>query len=318
LSDAEEGTAAASGARAAALAARLAELKRERHATLLAHVYTVPEVQDAADFVGDSLGLSRKAASLDASIRVVVFAGVHFMAETAAMLSPSRTVLLPDPGAGCPMADMVTDEDVRDLRQRHPGAAVACYVNSTAAVKAESDVCVTSSNAVRVISRLSEREVIFVPDRSLGLWVQRQLPDRRLVLFDGFCPIHHSMLRGQVAAARKAHPGALVLAHPENTEELLELADFIGSTEQIVRHARESAGTEFIIATENGILHRLRSQNPGKTFYPVAEWAVCPNMKKNTLERIVACLEGGLNPVSVDPQVAGRALRAINRMLDLS
>jgi quinolinate synthase len=311
LSDAGKGT-------HAVLAARLAELKREKAATVLAHVYTLPEVQDAADFVGDSLGLSRQAASLDPSVRVIVFCGVHFMAETAAMLSPGRTVLLPDPRAGCPMADMVTAEDVRALRREHPRAAVACYVNSTAAVKAESDVCVTSSNAVRVISRLAEHEVIFVPDRSLGLWVQKQLPDKRLVLFDGFCPVHHSMMRTQVEAARMAHPGALVLAHPENTEELLELADFIGSTEQIVRHAGASAGTEFIVATENGILHRLRAQNPGKTFHPVAEWAVCPNMKLNTLEKVVACLEGGLNPVSVDRAVAVRALRAIERMLALS
>jgi quinolinate synthase len=301
-----------------ALARRLASLKREKHATVLAHVYTVPEVQDAADFVGDSLGLSREAAALDPSIRIIVFCGVHFMAETAAMLSPGRTVLLPDPTAGCPMADMVTDEDVRAMRREHPGAAVACYVNSTAAVKAESDVCVTSSNAVRVIARLPEHEVIFVPDRSLGLWVQKQLPGKRVILWDGFCPIHHSMLRTQVEAARREHPGALVLAHPENTEELLELADFIGSTEQIVRHARESKATEFIIATENGILHRLRTQNPGKTFRPVAEWAICPNMKKNTLESVVACLEGELNPVTVDPAVGGRALRAINRMLELS
>jgi quinolinate synthase len=300
------------------LAARLAELKRAKRATVLAHVYTLPEVQDAADFVGDSLGLSQQAAGLDPSVRIIVFCGVHFMAETAALLSPGRTVLLPDPTAGCPMADMVTDEDVRAMRREHPGAAVACYVNSTAAVKAESDVCVTSSNAVRVISRLAEREVIFVPDRSLGLWVQKQLPGKQLILWDGFCPIHHSMLRTQVEAARRAHPGALVFAHPENTEELLELADFIGSTEQIVRHARESRGTEFIIATDNGILHRLRAQNPGKTFHPVAEWAVCPNMKKNTLASVVACLEGELNPVTVDPAVAARALRAINRMLELS
>jgi quinolinate synthase len=301
-----------------ALAQRLATLKREKHATVLAHVYTVPEVQDAADFVGDSLGLSQQAAALDPSIRIIVFCGVHFMAETAAMLCPDRTVLLPDPAAGCPMADMVTDEDVRAMRREHPGAAVACYVNSTAAVKAESDVCVTSSNAVRVIARLAEREVIFVPDRSLGLWVQRQLPDKRLILWDGFCPIHHAMLRAHVEAARRAHPGSPVLAHPENTEELLDLADYIGSTEQIVRHARESKATEFIIATENGILHRLRVQNPGKTFHPVADAAVCPDMKKNTLASVVACLEGELNPVTVDPAVAGRALGAINRMLELS
>jgi quinolinate synthase len=300
------------------LATRLAELKRAKHAAVLAHVYTVPEVQDAADFVGDSLGLSRQAASLDPAIRVIVFCGVHFMAETAAMLSPGRSVLLPDPTAGCPMAGMVSDADVRAMRREHPDAAVACYVNSTAAVKAESDVCVTSSNAARVISRLPEREVIFVPDRSLGLWVQGQVPDKRLILWEGFCPVHHAMLRTQVEAARREHPGASVLAHPENTEELLELADYIGSTEQIVRYARESRGTEFIIATENGILHRLRAENPGKLFHPVTEGAVCPDMKKNTLESVVACLEGELNPVTVDPAVAARALRAINRMLELS
>jgi quinolinate synthase len=300
------------------LARHLAALKRERHATLLAHVYTRGEVQDAADFVGDSLGLSRQAAALDPAIRVVVFAGVRFMAETAAMLSPDRTVLLPDPSAGCPMADMVTAEDVQALRRDHPAAAVVCYVNSTAAVKAECDVCVTSSNAVRVIARLREREVIFVPDRSLGLWVQKQLHEKRLILWEGFCPIHHAMLRSQVEAARRAHPGALVLAHPENTEDLLDLADSIGSTEQIVRHARESRATEFIIATENGILHRLQRQNPDKTFHPVSDGAVCPDMKKNTLGKIGACLEGGLNPVTVDPVVAKRAVRAINRMLELS
>jgi quinolinate synthase len=305
-------------ASAEGLPGRLESLKRGKHATVLAHVYSRPEVQDAADFVGDSLGLSRRAAALDPSVRVLVFAGVHFMAETAAMLSPGRTVLLPDPAAGCPMADMITDEDVRALRREHPGAAVVCYVNSTAAVKAESDVCVTSSNAVRVIGRLSERDVVFVPDRSLGRWVQRQLPDKRLIFWDGFCPVHHAMLPAQVAAARKAHPGAPVLAHPENTEELLDHADFVGSTEQLAHHARQSAATEFIIATENGILHRLQAQNPGKVFYPVSQDAVCADMKKNTLERTVACLEGGLNPVAVDPAVAGRALRAIQRMLELS
>jgi len=297
---------------------RVAELKREKHAVVLAHVYTIPEVQDVADYVGDSLGLSREAASLDPSVRTIVFCGVHFMAETAALLSPGRTVLIPDPSAGCPMAEMVSEADVRQMRRAHPGAAVACYVNSTAAVKAESDVCVTSSNAARVISRLAEREVIFVPDRSLGLWVQKQLPGKHLVLWDGFCPIHHSMLRSQVVELRRLHPGALVLAHPENTEELLELADFIGSTEGIVRHARASAAAEFIIATENGILHRLRLQNPGKTFHPVAAWALCPNMKKNTLESVVSSLEQDRHVVTVDPAVAGRALRAINRMLELS
>jgi quinolinate synthase len=301
-----------------ALVQRLSSLKREKHATVLAHVYTVPEVQDAADFVGDSLGLSQQAAALDPSIRIIVFCGVHFMAETAAMLSPDRAVLLPDPSAGCPMADMVSDADVRTMRREHPDAAVACYVNSTAAVKAESDVCVTSSNAVGIVSRLPEREVIFVPDRSLGLWVQKQVPEKRLILWDGSCPIHHSMLRSQVEAARRAQPRALVLAHPENTEGLLELADFIGSTEQIVQHARESKAKKFIIATENGILHRLRAQNPGKSFYPVAEWAVCPDMKKNTLQTVVACLEGELNRVTVDPIVAAYAVRAINRMLELS
>ncbi len=297
---------------------RVLELKREKRAMVLAHLYTLPEVQDAADFVGDSLALSREAAAVGGRAELVVFCGVHFMAETAAMLLPGRSVVIPDPTAGCPMAEMVSVEDVRELRRRHPGAAVACYVNSTAAVKAESDVCVTSSNAVRVIGQLPGGEVIFVPDRSLGLWVQRQLPDKRLVLWEGFCPVHHVMLRSQVAEAMLLHPDAQVLAHPENTEELLELADFIGSTEQILRHARQSSAREFIIATENGILHQLARQSPTKRFYPVSAHATCPNMKKVTLAKVAESLEHGRHLVTVDPAVSTAALRAINRMLELS
>ena len=300
------------------LSDRVLELKREKRAVVLAHVYAVPEVQDVADFVGDSLGLARQAAGLDGWARMVVFCGVHFMAETAAILLPGRTVVIPDPTAGCPMAEMVTAEDVEELRRSNPTAAVACYVNSTAAVKAASDVCVTSSNAAQVIGRLVNRDVIFVPDRSLGLWVQRQLPDKRLILWEGFCPVHHVMLRAEVADAILAHPDALVLAHPENTEELLELADFIGSTEQILRRARESDATEFIIATENGILHQLARQNPAKRFHSVSARATCPDMKKTTLAKVVDSLEQERHPVTVDPQVGAAALRAINRMLELS
>lgn len=300
------------------LAARIRELRDAKKAVILAHVYTLPEVQDVADYTGDSLGLSRKAAEKDTDSRMIVFCGVSFMAETAAILSPQKKVLMPDPGAGCPMADMIRGEDVRALRREHPGAAVACYVNSTAEVKAESDVCVTSANAVKIVSRLPERKVIFVPDASLGAFVQARVPDKEMVLWPGYCPTHHRMLREHVEAARTAHPGALVLAHPENTADLLELADFIGSTGQMQEYAKKSGAREFLIATENGLVARLARDNPGKLFHAVSPLAVCPNMKRTTLPKILDALENETYPVRVDPAVRQRALAAIDRMLALS
>jgi quinolinate synthase len=300
------------------IVARINTLRDAKKAVILAHVYTLPAVQEIADYVGDSLGLSRKAAEKGTDRRMIVFCGVYFMAETAAILSPEKKVLVPDPAAGCPMADMIGAEDVRALRREHPGAAVACYVNSTAEVKAESDVCVTSANAVRIISRLPEKKVIFVPDGSLGAYVQAQVPDKMLFLWPGYCPTHHRMLREHLAAAKAAHPAALVLAHPENTADLLELADFIGSTGQMQEYAKNSGAGEFLIASENGLLARLARDNPGKLFHPVSSLAVCPNMKRTTLPKVLDALENETHPVRVDPAVAERALAAINRMLSLS
>ncbi len=300
------------------LSQRIRELAREKRAVILAHVYTRPEVQDVADYVGDSLGLSRKAAEKNGDRGIIVFCGVHFMAETAAILSPDKKVLVPDPEAGCPMASMVGAEDVRGLRAAHPAAQVACYVNSTVDVKAESDVCVTSSNAVKIVRGLESKEVIFVPDRSLGAYVQSQVPEKTMILWPGYCPTHHRMIAGFVEEAKAAHPGAVVMAHPENTRDILELADFIGSTGQMQAHAAASKAREFIVASENGLLYRLAKDNPGKSFYPVTRIAVCPNMKKTTLAKILDVLERENNVVRVEEPVRSRALAAINRMLALS
>lgn len=297
---------------------KIRALAEKKGAVILAHVYTRPEVQDVADYVGDSLGLARKAAASDPSRRIIVFCGVHFMAETAAVLCPGRKVLEPAPDAGCPMADMVDAADVRELRAGHPGAAVACYVNSTAEVKAESDVCVTSSNAVKIVKSLREDEVIFVPDQSLGAYVQTQAPEKKLILWPGYCPTHHRMTAAMVDEARRRHLGALVMAHPECTADVLSRADFIGSTGQMQAFAHESAGRAFIVASENGLLHRLEADNPGKDFHEVTLLAVCPNMKKATRAGILDVLEREDNVVSVPEEVRGRALAAVERMLEMS
>jgi quinolinate synthase len=300
------------------LAARIRALRAERKAVILAHVYTPIEVQQVADYTGDSLGLSRKAAEKGSDHRMIVFCGVRFMAETAAILSPEKTVVVPDPDAGCPMADMITAEAVRGLRRENPDAAVACYVNSTVEVKAECDVCVTSANAVKIVSRLPQRRVVFVPDECLGAWVQRKCPDKELVLWPGFCPTHHRITPEHVAAARAAHPGAVVMAHPECSMSVLDAADFIGSTGQMQDHAKTSGASSFVVASENGLLARLALDNPGKSFFPVTETAVCPNMKRSTLPLVLDALENATHVVRVDPVVGKRALAAINRMFELS
>lgn len=297
---------------------RIDELRREKQAVILAHVYTLPAVQDIADYVGDSLGLSQKAAALGSGCRIIVFCGVRFMAETAAILSPRRKVLVPDPDAGCPMASMVSAADVRALRAEHPGAMVVCYVNSTVEVKAESDVCVTSSNAVKIVRRLPAGKIIFIPDRSLGAYVGSQVPEKELILWPGYCPTHHRMIAEQVSEAKAAHPEALVLAHPECTPDVLALADFIGSTGQIQSFAAESKAREFIVASENGLLYRLGNDNPGKSFSPVTKLAVCPNMKKATPRKLLDVLEREDHAVRVDESLRKRALGAINRMLEMS
>ncbi len=293
--------------------AEINRLRRARQAVILAHNYQPDEVQDLADFVGDSLELSRKAAACDAP--VIVFCGVFFMAETAAILSPDKTVLLPTPDAGCPMADMIDAPGLRALRAKHPGAQVVCYVNSSAAVKAESDICCTSANAERIVASIPG-EVIFVPDRHLGGWVGRRL-HRALILWNGFCPTHARILPDYIRQLKQEHPQARVFVHPECRAEVVDLADEVLSTGGMLRQARVCPADAIIVATEIGILHRLRAENPGKRFYPATPNACCPNMKKTTLEAIAHGLETGTPRVVVEEPVCSRARQAIVRMLEV-
>lgn len=292
---------------------QIQELKEQRGAVVIAHNYQIDEVQAMADFTGDSLELSRRSAAL--SEDVVVFCGVHFMAETAAILAPEKTVLIPDPHAGCPMADMVTAEGLRALKAEHPDAKVVCYVNSSAEVKAESDICCTSSNAVKVCESLGDVEIIFVPDRNLGAFVAEKL-GKEFILYNGFCPTHERIRDVDVLAMKEAHPDALVLAHPECSRPVRDLADELLSTGQMCRYAQASEKKEFIIATELGINYRLRTENPEKTFYPVnPDRAVCPNMKKITLEKILWSLQDMKHRVTVPSDIAARAVGCIEKML---
>ena len=291
----------------------IARLKKARNAVILAHNYTRGEVQDAADFTGDSLELARRATEVEAD--VIVFCGVWFMAETAKILNPSKTVLIPEPSAGCPMADMITGAQLRELKAKNPGAKAVCYVNSTAEVKAECDICVTSGNAEKVMARFApDEEIIFVPDQHLGGHIAGLLK-REYTLWPGYCPTHAAVTVDAIEAVRRLHPEALVMVHPECAKDVRAAADRQLSTGGMCRFARESETREFIVGTEVGILHRLRKENPGKTFYPVSERIVCPNMKKTTLENLAASLREMKTEVTVPTDVAVRAKRAIDAML---
>lgn len=291
-------------------------LCRERDAVILAHTYQPGEIQDLADFVGDSYGLSRKAAGVQAS--VIVFCGVRFMAETAAILNPGRTVLLPAADAGCPMADMITADQLRALKAKHPGAPVVCYVNSTAEVKAESTVCCTSSNAVKVVQSLGDvPEILFVPDRYLGGFVERRL-GRRLVCWDGFCPTHAMLRPETIQRVRKEHPDAELMVHPECIPEVQALAEHVISTGQMCDLVKTTTCRKFLVGTEVGILHTLKKIAPHIEFIHVSPFLRCPNMKKITLEKIVRSLETLEPRVSVSEDVAAGARQAIERMLQVA
>lgn len=294
------------------------QLKLRKNALILAHIYAPLDVQHIADFVGDSLELSRKAADAADTHAVIVFCGVYFMGETAALLSPQKKVLMADLTAGCPMADMAPVETVREWKARYPEATVVCYINSSAAVKAESDICVTSANAVKIIKQLPGQQILFLPDQSLGAYVQKQVPEKEFILWPGFCPTHHRILETFVQRMKYVHPQALLLAHPENRETILAYADYIGSTSQMQRYAKESPAKEFIIASEKGLVDRLQYDFPDKAFYHVTPLATCPNMKKNTLEKVRDALEKEDTQIIVDPQTAKKALAAIQAMLQLS
>jgi quinolinate synthase len=292
---------------------KIERLKRQRNAVILAHNYQPGEIQDLADFAGDSLELSRRAAQTDAD--VIVFCGVRFMAETAAILSPDKTVLLPEKNAGCPMAEMINAEQLCELKKQHPGAIVVCYVNSTAEVKAESDYCCTSANAVEIVNSLpGDKQVIFIPDQHLGRFVQDRT-GRRLFLWPGYCVTHIAITEDDVRAARAAHRGAIVMAHPECSEPVKELADQLLSTGQMLKFAARSDANRFIVATETGIIHTLKKENPSKEFFAVSSRAVCPNMKKITLDKVLISLEEMKYEIKVPEEIRIRAKRALDKMV---
>lgn len=295
---------------------QIQELKRERGAIIIAHNYQPDEVQAIADFTGDSLELSRKAAQLEEE--VIVFCGVHFMAETAAILSPQKTILLPDRFAGCPMADMITAEQLRAKKAEHPDAVVICYVNSSAAVKAECDLCCTSSNAMKIVASVpADKEIIFVPDTHLGHYVQEQL-GREMIIWDGYCPTHSRIRDVDILREKEEHPNAVVMAHPECPLPIRQLADQLLSTGQMCAFAQESDADEFIVATEMGLLYRLRNENPEKRFYSVSDRALCPNMKKIDLEKVLWSLQDMQHRITVPETIANKARRSIEAMLELS
>lgn len=299
------------------LLADIERLRRERHAVILAHTYQPPEIQDLADFVDDSYGLSVKASQV-ADADIIVFCGVQFMAETAAILNPERQILMPDPEAGCPMADMITAEQLRQFKAKHPGAPTVCYVNSTAEVKAESDICCTSSNAVKIVQSLGDvPEILFVPDQYLGRFVEKQL-GRRLVLWDGFCPIHYTLGPETIQKMKQRHPDAKVIVHPETRPETQDAADFILSTGQMIDLAKTTPHRKFLVGTEEGVLHTLRKAAPHIEFIHLSEFLRCPTMKKTTLANIKACLETGKTRITVPAEIAAKAKIAIDKMLQVS
>jgi quinolinate synthase len=296
------------------LVGKLSALKKRRGAIILAHNYQLGEVQDIADFVGDSLELSQNAAKTDAS--VIVFCGVHFMAETASILCPDKVILLPDMNAGCPLANMITAEQLREEKKEHPQAVVVCYINSSAEVKAESDICCTSANAVKVVESLGAREILFVPDQYLGHYISTKT-GKNMILWPGFCPTHARIKPEMIKELKREYPQAKVVVHPECTPEVIALADEVLSTSGMCRYAQRGEVKEMIVGTELGIIHRLKKENPGKIFIPVSEKAICPNMKLITLDKVLQSLEKMSPEVKVPERIRLRAKTAVDKMLKI-
>jgi len=292
---------------------QIKELLKEWNGLLLAHNYMRDEVQEIADITGDSLALSIEASKTEADI--IVFCGVHFMAESAAILSPEKKVLLPRPDAGCPMADMVTAEELELLKSRHPGVPVVTYVNSSAEVKAHSDICCTSANALKVVRSLKEDELIFVPDRNLGRWIAKFVPEKKFIFWEGFCPTHERMTVSAVLQKKSEHPDALFICHPESAPEVSELADHVCSTSGMYDYCRTSPAAKFIIGTEAGIIYKLRLENPTKEFILASPALFCPNMKLTSLEDILLSLQTMTPVISVPEDIRSRARVALDRML---
>ncbi len=294
--------------------ARIRVLKKEMNAVIMAHNYQRPEIQDIADFVGDSLELARKATQLDFDI--LIMCAVHFMAENSAILNPGRTVLLAEASAGCPMANMIDVHDLREWKARYPSAAVVCYVNTSAAVKAESDICCTSANALKVVESVPEKDILFIPDRCLAHWVSTKTK-KNIIAYPGYCITHKRLTADLVRKAKEKHPEAVVIAHPECEAEVLDLADAVLSTSQMIKYAKESPARVFLIGTEEGLLHRLRKENPDRVFYMISNAMICPNMKRTTLERLLKTMELKRNKIVIPEDIRLKAKRALDRMLAL-
>ena len=295
---------------------RIRQLKTEKNAVILAHCYQNVEIDEVADFVGDSLYLSQMAAKTDADI--IVFAGVYFMAQTAKMLSPNKKVLLPRMESGCLMADMVNLEQLRKFKAEHPNIPTVCYINSTAEVKSECDICCTSSNALHIVKNLNADKVLFLPDTYLGKWVESQLDGVEVITYPGYCPTHLRIKAEDIAKMREVYPQAKILAHPECHKSVTDLADYVGSTTGIMKYAMESNAKQFVIATEKGVYDRLKRDCPNKEFYMIKENIICPNMKWHTLEDIYNALEYEQHEIFVDEELAKKALTCVDKMLELS
>ena len=295
---------------------KIRELKKQKNAIILAHYYAPAKVQKIADYVGDSFYLAKIAKNSTAD--VIVFCGVAFMAESAKILNPNKKVLMPDVSADCPMAHMVTEGRIKELREKYDDLAVVCYINSTAELKCQSDVCVTSSNAVKIVKALPNKNIFFIPDKNLGRYVAEQVPEKNVILNHGYCPIHVKVSLEEVLQEKKLHPTALVLSHPECEEKILNISDYIGSTAEIIDFAKQSEKDEFIICTEDGVEFELIKTNPNKKFYFTKTRPCCVDMKLNTLDKLLKVLETEENPIEVDEETRERAIVPLNRMLELA
>ena len=290
------------------------KLKKEKNALILAHFYQTVDIQEIADHVCDSFEMAQRARAAEQELLIIC--GVHFMAESAKILNPNKTVLLPSPDAGCPMADMIKPQDVVALCERYPNAAVVCYVNSSAAVKAVSDICCTSSSAERIVRAMLEKQIIFIPDRNLGAYIATKVPEKEFIFHEGYCPVHDCIEISDVLAAKEKHPNAKILVHPECRGDVLQHADFIGSTAEIIRYALDCADDEFIIGTEVGVVEHLTGLAPAKQFYPLTDSFVCEDMKKITLSDVLATLETGKHEMTLSADKVDAAKRSLERMVD--
>ncbi len=295
---------------------KIEELKKEKDIAVLAHYYTDGQIQALADYVGDSYYLSKIATEIPQ--QTILFCGVSFMGESAKLLNPGKTIIMPDSYADCPMAHMADIDEIEEVRKKHKDAAVVCYVNSTAEIKAHSDVCVTSANALKIVKALPNETVYFIPDGNLGRYLAGKIPEKNFILSDGFCHVHTSITRENVERAKQLHPQAIVLAHPECTWDVLEISDYIGSTSGIIEYATKSEGEVFIICTEMGVLYELELKNPQKKFYSVGHRQFCPNMKRITPEKILEQLQSMSNVVELDEEMYDKANRPLERMLTMS